>query len=249
MQKTFLAFMLSCCSVLAAAQEKSGAISYRQAISMQGQSSGIPENIAALMPKEQVNNKILYYTENASLYENNTQQVNEQDHVIDQGNMHLEFRNDVPDEKIYTDLKNGTRVQQKDLMGRMFLVTDPVAGSKWKFTGRQKIVLSHPCMEAIRTGPGDSVTAWYTSDIPISSGPEGITGLPGMILEATIGKTVTITATEIREDADVLRKIKAPVKGKKMSSEAFRDMAEKKRVEMQQQYGGEGNVIIRTITR
>jgi GLPGLI family protein len=43
-----------------------------------------------------------------------------------------------------------------------------------------------------RTSKEVTITAWYTPEIPVSQGPEGYWGLPGLILEVNDGKTTIL---------------------------------------------------------
>jgi len=45
---------------------------------------------------------------------------------------------------------------------------------------------------------GEKIVAWFTAAIPVSDGPEGYYGLPGMILELEINNgTATISTSKI----------------------------------------------------
>jgi GLPGLI family protein len=55
-------------------------------------------------------------------------------------------------------------------------------------------------MDAIEL-PKVTITAWYTPEIPVSQGPEGYWGLPGLILEVNDGKT-TICALNCLESKE-----------------------------------------------
>ena len=46
-----------------------------------------------------------------------------------------------------------------------------------------KLILGYNCRKATTNYQGRNYTAWYTSDIPINSGPYKFSGLPGLILE------------------------------------------------------------------
>ncbi|MGF1533461.1 MAG: GLPGLI family protein, partial [Bernardetiaceae bacterium] len=67
----------------------------------------------------------------------------------------------------------------------------------WELHDSTKTVLDYPCKMATgRNETNNTVTAWYTEDIPIPNGPQLLTGLPGLILEINMNKFVT-TATKI----------------------------------------------------
>jgi len=76
------------------------------------------------------------------------------------------------------------------------------------------------------------------------------TGFPGLVLQVEMdGGREVITATELDLKTDPSAKIVKPSEGKKMSPEKFQKMMEEHMKEMQEQYGGDGNMIIRVIER
>jgi GLPGLI family protein len=231
------------------AQQTSGVIVYDQVISIDIEGHDLPEGIAAMMPKEQKFEKVLYFSPEATLYENSDKSEDAQKQEFKQDNMEIHIDRNIPDEKTYTDIKNKRVVEQKDLMGRMFLVSGNMEPEKWKFTGRQKKILDLPCMEAVTASDKDTIIAWYTPNIPVQAGPEHISGLPGMVLEANMGTMIHLLAKRIEPGADVAKKIKEPSKGKKISAEDFAKLQKEKEEEMRKQYGGKGNVIIMKQTR
>ena len=89
---------------------------------------------------------------------------------------------------------------------------------------------------------GDTVTAWYTSQIPVSAGPLGVGELPGLVLESTMadGK-LTVTAEKIDFDTDISAKLLKPSSGKKISAEKFEKIRKEKEAEMKEFEGGDGN--------
>lgn len=83
----------------------------------------------------------------------------------------------------------------KDLAGRSVLV-EQVYGDKpfyisesfpaldWDVKDERTTVLGMTCQKA---AVGDSITAWFTFDIPVSDGPALTCGLPGLILKLDDG--------------------------------------------------------------
>lgn len=230
------------------AQQTSGTVIYDQIVSMDFNDAELPEGVAAMMPKEHKSEKILYFSPEATLYENSPKSGEGEKENYSQDNIQIHIERNEPDEKTYTDITNKKVVEQKDLMGRMFLVSQNTEAGKWKFTGRQKKILDLPCMEAVSVNESDTVVAWYTPSIPVQAGPSSISGLPGIVLEANIGKMMHLVAKRIDQNGDVAQKIKQPTKGKKISTEEFAKLAREKQEELEKQYGGKGNVhIIRQV--
>lgn len=53
----------------------------------------------------------------------------------------------------------------------------------WEINKEKKTVSGYSCQKAITNYGGRKYTAWFTSEIPISSGPYKFGGLPGLIIE------------------------------------------------------------------
>lgn len=84
-----------------------------------------------------------------------------------------------------------------------------------------------------------TITAWYTPEIPVSQGPEGYWGLPGLILEVNDGKT-TILCSKLVLNPKEKTDIKAPTNGKVVTQKEYDEIVTKKMEEMQQMNQGQG---------
>ncbi len=80
-----------------------------------------------------------------------------------------------------------------------------------------------------------NVVAWFTPEIPVSSGPSWYQGLPGLILEVNDDKT-TILCTKIVMNPKEKGKIKRPKKGKVISNQDFVKLQDEKRVEAREMW-------------
>ena len=70
------------------------------------------------------------------------------------------------------------------------------------------------------------LTAWFTTQIPVSFGPNGVWGLPGLVLEYSNNSVIYLcTSIKIKQNEKV--KIKQPNKGKIVSVEEFKKIEEK----------------------
>ena len=120
---------------------------------------------------------------------------------------------------VYTDFTKGTTISQKPVFEETFLVEDSVLKIKWKITPDIRNIAGYDCRKAIGL-LNDSITvfAFYTDEIMISGGPEGIHGLPGMILGVGIPRLhSTWFATKV-EVLDINMKSVVPAtKGKKVN--------------------------------
>jgi len=117
------------------------------------------------------------------------------------------------------DHKNKTIKDHKEEIGTTFVVEDDLKKIKWKILNEIKEIEGYLCMKAETTNEikGQTIHAWFTDAIPMSGGPEGYYGLPGMILELDINEgDALITATDVDLESPV-EKLPIPkkMKGKK----------------------------------
>lgn len=84
-----------------------------------------------------------------------------------------------------------------------------------------------------------TITAWYTPEIPVSQGPEGYWGLPGLILEINDGKTTILCSKIVLNPKDKVE-IKAPTNGKEISQKEYDETVMKKMEELREMGAGQG---------
>lgn len=105
--------------------------------------------------------------------------------------------------KIYfNDLINNKVFYEKELDNKKFYIEEEPSKTKWQLTNESKKIDDYTCYKAhypktvtsTRTGKTTqtNVIVWFTPEIPYSFGPMGLSGLPGLILEASLtdGKTI-----------------------------------------------------------
>jgi GLPGLI family protein len=126
----------------------------------------------------------------------------------------------------YIDLKrNLVLFQSKPFNHPEYLVTDTIKKLAWETADGEKEVLGHICKKAVAKDGETVWVAWYSPDLPFYFGPNGIGGLPGLILELTnISFHRTETAIKIENDSP---EIVEPTKGKKVTSEEFQTVLKK----------------------
>ena len=206
------------------------------------------EQIMAMIPKEQVNKKVLYFNEDGCLYE--AAKAENTDATTQQGDMHIITCFAGNDSRNYTDIKNGKLIEQEDFMSRKFLIASDIKKDAWKITGEQKQILGYPCQQATLQRDTQKIVAWFTSAIPVSAGPTGFGGLPGMILELQPATGYTIVASKVDMNAPDRKSLTKPSEGKKVTREQYNKIVEAKVKERQGEEGSHGgNISIRTFTR
>ena len=158
--------------------------------------------------------------------------------------------------KLYKNIQEKVTINETEMMGKFFLITDPIENEKWKMTGETKKIGQYTCYKAtyekevtervfsfgsqnqnqnnMKTKTVE-VVAWFTPEIPVSTGPSWYQGLPGLILEVNDDKT-TILCTKIVLNPDDKSKIKRPKKGKTISNADFVVLQDQKRQEAREMW-------------
>ena len=231
-------------SGIVAAQVRSGKVLYEETMKMNVELDGEAAQFAHLFPKEQKMQHVLYFTQDAALFQPMEQkQARNEDAAEGPEGMRMKIEMNVPQDKFYADLKAGKSVEQREFMGRKFLVSGDIGKGQWRMTGKQKTILDYPCQEAVMISDKDTTTAWFTTAIPVSTGPRGWAGLPGLILAATRNSNLSIVATMFTpgqvEDGIIVQ----PKSGKKVTKEEFKGIVEAKLKEMGAE-GSSGNQVI-----
>ncbi|MEE9371895.1 MAG: GLPGLI family protein [Saprospiraceae bacterium] len=119
------------------------------------------------------------------------------------------------------DHKSKKAKDVREILGKKYLVKDEIPKLKWKILNEIKEVEGYLCMKAetINKIKGQTVHAWFTDGINFFGGPEGYSGLPGMILELVINDgDVVVTATSVSlEETDVKLPVPKKMKGKEIT--------------------------------
>ena len=159
--------------------------------------------------------------------------------------------------KIYKNAQDKISINETEMMGKFFLVTEDLEKTKWKMSGESKKIGQYTCYKATYTKQEEEkvfsfgswnknngtnqpkkpkkmrdveVVAWFTPEIPVSSGPSWYQGLPGLILEVSDDDT-KILCTKIVMNPKEKSKIKRPKKGKVISNQDFVTLQDQKRIE------------------
>jgi GLPGLI family protein len=151
--------------------------------------------------------------------------------------------------KKYNNLKEKISLEEKDLLGKEFLVMDSLKKIDWKLENETKKIGDYTCYKAIytvkfeppKTESGKDtaagltstprkdtvITAWYAPEIPVSHGPSYYWGLPGLILGVSTEHT-TILCSKLTLNPKEKVEIKAPTKGEKITREQYNETMRKK---------------------
>ena len=239
--KSITVFSLLLLPLLLTAQDQ-GEVQYVETVQFQFEAPEGQEDLHKMLPSSQSSPYVLFFTEKASLYkemEQDAAAAAPQEWTASEGNTTMKVVIARPDNRMYKDLAEGRKTEQREFFGRKFLIQDELDAFSWKLTGEQKTLLEYPCFRAVHEEEDRVVEAWFTPQIPVSTGP-GIYGqLPGMVLEVSVNdgqrkiQATKVTFTEV--SADQLEK---PKKGKEVTQEEFDQIEAEKMKEMEEQGGG-----------
>lgn len=127
---------------------------------------------------------------------------------------------------LYYDGINKRIIHKKDFSGKIFLINKNKI--KWTLSKNTKKIDKFMCYKAttivvLNNSSGAHsvpVTAWYTPEIPLSYGPDGFGGLPGLILELEWnGVFTTLKRIEFLEIESL--SINLPTKGEVIDENEF----------------------------
>lgn len=164
---------------------------------------------------------------NSTLYFSGEESIFTIDKTLSKKNMNIDHQlieswsggNDV----FYSNSKfKINNVQNCETLGDCFIISSEF--EKWQLTQETKQISGYTCYKAIRTIVGrkakKDIFAWYTPSIPVNFGPNGASGLPGLILELELG-TISFYVKKIVLNPKEKVEIRKPDKGKKITQDEF----------------------------
>ncbi len=209
------------------------------------------------IPTENTSERVLLFNETEAL--TMAPPSEEEDNVPDpsttmeSGGIQMVFRmgGSDNDNQTYVNLDTGEVTEQRDFLGRTFRIQGDASPLAWRLTGEQSEFLGYPCQKAIADGDSTTYEAWFTSQIPVSAGPEQYGGLPGLILVLTAGNR-TFEATSVSLEPLAEDAIEAPSGGREVTNEEFAEIMEERMRDMEASSlstGSDGNTRSFRITR
>ncbi|WP_296315952.1 GLPGLI family protein [Winogradskyella sp. UBA3174] len=122
----------------------------------------------------------------------------------------------------YYNIKEDKYLIKEFALGESFIFPNP--NLEWALTQESKQINGYEVFKATRSE--GKVIAWYTPQIPLNFGPKGEYGVPWLILELELGKTI-FKATKIELNPKREIKVKVPTKGKVVTLEEYKKIMEK----------------------
>ena len=257
-------FMLSCLiSGSMFAQDFSGRATYKthQKSSFKLDSTtiaanpGIQEQMEAQMRKMFQKTFTLDFTKSESMYKEEQELDAPKGPSANGGAMVMVMGGDGSSDILYKNISENRVAHKTELLGKVFLIKDNLVAYDWELTGETKNIGNYTCYKAVYEKEEEDIqidmidgevkeekvtkkrtlVVWYTTDVPISNGPNNYGGLPGLILEVNDGD-LTIVCSELVLNPKEVKEIKEPVKGKIVTREKFSKISLEKTKEMMNRY-------------
>ncbi len=227
----------------------SGTISYSETIKLDIQ---LPDGMEVDgLDKSMTMEKTLAFKDKISIYKDQEKNnSNDRTMTSDDGGFQITFQMDDSEDIFHTDFQTKITTHQTGFMGKEFIIESELTKYKWKLTGEKIKYLDYVCQKAEmileENGKEVNVVAWFTSEIPVSVGPDMYNQLPGAILMISKNdgkKEIKATAVNLKSLDDEIFEL--PKKGKKVTAEEYDQIVEEKTKELQRELGGDETIIIR----
>lgn len=261
MKKLFL-LAASAVALLAQAQTKEGRVVYERTVQMPTRNFGnLPPDVQAQMPKSRTMQYELLFTPEHSLWQFLPNAANDDQNTFAGGGMVIRMAGG-SGEATYVNYARGSRVDQREVLEKSFVVTDTITKLQWRLSEETRPILNFTARKATGTSivtrtrrsmengefKHETVTdtlpvvAWYTTEIPVPAGPDFQGQLPGLILELDVNKGQNITRAIEFSPKVATGKIKEPGEGKRLTAAEFSKERDKMMEEMRKNMP-RGNVI------
>ncbi len=245
--KKVITLLLATCFLSGFAQDFQGKATYKTHrkvdikidSSSNGPSSDVQKQLIAQLQKQFQKTYTLNFTKSESTFKQNKELTAPQP----QNNSGVSIKilgNGGGTDVLYKNILEKRFTNKTEISGKRFLIKDNLKDFGWEMTSEIKNIGNYTCYKATRSREEERIKftsengkenesketiivetiAWYTSEIPVSNGPKGHWGLPGLILEIQEGEE-TIVCTEIVLNPTERIKIEEPTKGKTVTQEKY----------------------------
>ena len=171
----------------------SGKLSFEKKINIQRTIAGLDlsEEAKDNMQKYNLSTWELYFDQSTSIYK-------QQKKAQENSNQFFGFSMENTNE-LYNDYSNSKRILKKNFFNESYLLNDTIPEIDWKIMHDVREIAGYECRKAIgKINDTVYVVAFYSDEILLRGGPEGFSGLPGMILGLAIPRyNTTWFATKV----------------------------------------------------
>ena len=100
-------------------------------------------------------------------------------------------------EAYYKQMASQKMVKLAYLEDEKFIINDDLPKIDWKMTNETQKIGEYDCQKATSIFQGIEIVAWFTSSIAINDGPLMLSGLPGLIIKASINNMLIYNVEKI----------------------------------------------------
>lgn len=124
---------------------------------------------------------------------------------------------------IYVNLNDSSKVTQSRYAEKLYIVKGKAAKLDWDIGNNAETILGRTCYKATLR-QDTTVTAWFTTDVPMACGPLGYYGLPGLVVRMTT-PVYTLNLESITEADNAV--LKEPEEGTVITEEEYTEKVDK----------------------
>ncbi|TYA74737.1 GLPGLI family protein [Seonamhaeicola marinus] len=263
MNRTFILFsMLSVLFITVNAQDFQGMATYKTKrkldipVDSTQMNSDMYKRVTEMLKKQFEKTYVLSFDKGASLYKEDKGLEAPQ-----AAGMRMVVMTAGQSDILYKNIKENRFTSQSEVLGKIFLVKDELETHDWTLENETKHIGDYTCHKATKKRmipivesrisfneaidreeeeqepemKEVTVTAWYTMQIPVNSGPGRFHGLPGLILEVNDGEE-TIVCSKIVLNPENKVTLNEPSKGKEVNREDFNKIVQQKMKEQREKY-------------
>lgn len=216
---------------------------YERTIQMQMRFQGMPDEMAQQMPRSRTDHFELLFGNNQSLWQSVPETDEEANNInpAGGGNFRVMRFGGGSNDVVYYNFGTGKRIDLRELGDKNYIIEDSISKLSWKLSPDTKTILGHTAYKATANRIGTRfvmsmengnmdrkevadttpIVAWFTTDIPVSAGPELGGQLPGMILELNMNNGRTVYKAVEFSPKVKTESIKEPKGGKKITQADF----------------------------
>lgn len=224
MKKIMITIMAGICWQLLPAQVKQGKVVYERVTNMHKRLPPDQQSMKAMIPEFATGKQQLVFAGDESVFTTLPDEADIRDQAgQESGRMNIRMNNG--SEETYKNYATAKMIALRELGPKKYIVEDSLRQLPWKLTEDTTTIKGYHCKKAVAINKqGDNITAWYTEEMPVPSGPEQFGGLPGLILQMDIGDGfIVFTAVDIQPGTGN-QVVKIPTGGKKISQKEFQKM-------------------------
>jgi GLPGLI family protein len=172
---------------------------------------------------------ILIFNKNKSIYK----PIDKMDTPDEDGNQYLQFAKIISGKFFFKDLINKEKIETID----EYNIIKDFNEYSWIISGENKIIDGYKCYKATTVKVDKNILknsentfmpfVWFAPEIPVPFGPNGLDGLPGLVLEGTFNGRVFFYATTINFISKSNFKLEKPKNGIYLTESEYNKVAYK----------------------